>query len=142
MNPPVLDQSLRSQPARRKHSGRLRAYAVASTPRLGRKTRRFRCRNCGQKILVERALRRAAITCPTCQELVPAPKLGRIWLELCAGAILFLAGFVIGHLSASKPVVPTSTAGAVLPGGKTQQAHTKSKPPKPSWFTNNQDGTP
>ncbi|HEV8423038.1 MAG TPA: hypothetical protein VGQ40_06810 [Chthoniobacterales bacterium] len=68
--------------------------------------------------------------------------MGRIWLELCAGVILFLGGLALGHVSAGKPVVPTSAVAAVLPGGKSQHAQTKSKPPKPSWFTNNQDGRP
>jgi DNA-directed RNA polymerase subunit RPC12/RpoP len=139
MNPPVSDPSQATRPTRRKRS---RGYAVAAAPRPTRKGVRFRCTNCGQKVLVDRSLRRAAITCPTCQELIPAPRHGRIWLEICGGAILFVAGLAIGYAPFSKPPLSASTAATVLPNGKSHQPHTKSNQPKPAWFTNNQDGTP
>ena len=116
----------------------MRAYAVASSPRPKRKTARFRCHHCGQKVLVDRALRRAAISCPRCKQLVPAPQRGRLWLELCGGAILFLAGLTIGHTVATKAPLPVPASATVLPNGASEKKAAKTQEPKPAWFAKSQ----
>lgn len=90
---PVAPEQIMS----RKRSGRLRAYAVQSNPKSARRAIRFKCRHCGQKVLVAAKLARTAITCPTCEQLVPAPQPGRFWLEICGGVFIFLIGVAVGH---------------------------------------------
>jgi ribosomal protein S27E len=115
------------------------AYAVPSAPGPTRKTVKFKCRHCGQKVLVDAALSRKAITCPTCRQIVPAPQPGRLWIELCGAVIVFLFGLAIGHgLPGGKSIVPPP---AVAPAAiAPQKAPAKTTKPDrqhlPNWFSN------
>ncbi|MEO5718365.1 MAG: hypothetical protein ABIR29_07315 [Chthoniobacterales bacterium] len=119
--------------------GRLRAYAVPSDPRPARKANKFRRRNCGQKVWVDAALARTVITCPTCRQPVPAPQKGRLWLEVCGGVILFLAGFSIGHGPLQNSFRRVAAPAAVIQENGKKGAPTDEAAPKPHWFASQSD---
>lgn len=113
---------------------RLRGYAILSDSRPARKATKFRCRNCGQKVWVEAALAREVINCPTCKNPIHASHAGRLWLEVCGGVILFLAGFAIGHgPPANLPTSPLAPAALVQDEIKKAPAKTESVL-KPRWL--------
>lgn len=140
MNPPLLGLSPSENPMRRKSTGRLRAYAVEAAPRTSRKATRFKCRNCGQKVLVDRTLWRPAITCPTCQEIVLAPRRGRLWLEAVGAILIFLVGLGVGHQTFRQHPDATAATTIVKEEGIAAKATKAPTRIMPRWFHQN-DGT-
>ena len=123
----------------RNPAGRLRGYAVPSDPRPTQKATKFRCRNCGQKVWVDAALAREVVTCPTCRNQIRAPHPGRLWLEVCGGAILFLSGFAIGQGQYAKVQPPLPVPAAVIQEDGKKGPVTKEAVPKPRWFASQAD---
>jgi ribosomal protein S27E len=123
----------------RKPSSHLRAYAVRLGPQPERRATKFKCRNCGQKVWVDAALARTAITCPSCEQQMRAPQPGRVWLEICGGIILFLCGVAVSHTPFGRTYLPVGAPASVIPDeGKKGQA-TKQDAPKPHWLAGEPD---
>ena len=120
---------------RRKNSGRLRAYAVQAAPKPPRKVIRFKCRNCGQKVLVDAALRREAIACPTCQNTVVAPRPGRLWLEMVGAVLIFLIGLALGRASDRPVPLPSASQAIIMKDGGANPATSPATGPKPHWYS-------
>jgi len=123
-----------------KRSGRLRAYAVPSQPRPARRTTKFKCRNCGQRVRVDSALQRRTITCPTCSESIPAPQPGRLWLEICGGILIFMVGVGFGHGPFARHWLPVAAPGAVMQQHGKKAPASKESAQQPGWFASQEDG--
>jgi DNA-directed RNA polymerase subunit RPC12/RpoP len=126
----------------RKASGRLRAYAARSGARPARRATKFKCRNCGQKVWVDAALARTAITCPSCEHQVPAPQPRRILLEICGGIILFLSGVALGHAPFARTYLPIRAPASIIQDHGKKKPVTKQDAPKPRWFADQSDDEP
>ncbi|MEO7168299.1 MAG: hypothetical protein ABI787_12865 [Spartobacteria bacterium] len=87
---------------------------------------------------METTLSRSAITCPTCQELIPAPQRTRLYLEVGGGILVFVAGVMIGHGWLQKSTLPPPLASALIAPKHGEEI---SRPvPAPNWLQAAQAG--
>jgi hypothetical protein len=70
---------------------------------------------------------------------VPAPRPGRLWLEICGGILVLVAGFALGHGALPRHSVPVATPAAVLQERGKKAPATKASAQKPNWFASQDD---
>ncbi|MGH8094444.1 MAG: hypothetical protein ACREIF_13410 [Chthoniobacterales bacterium] len=91
---------------------------------------KYRCNNCGHKVLVDATRASLPVTCPTCEQVITPPRRGRLWLEIAGGPLIFLLGIAIGH--SARKAEPPRASGPAAPLTRIDQSDqlARRKPPK------------